>query len=127
MVFIAIHISSLTKTSHFYSHRIIYFIRKLTPAIHFSQVLQGIHLAEVGNVIQLKMPKQRPMPGSFDSKGKTQETIDAMPVRQVFCYSNGTHASTTIKPMWMPPSPSSHTSAAPSNSQISPHTSQSHQ
>lgn len=75
----------------------------------------------VGNVIHLKMPKQKPIPGSLDSKGKTEINIDAIPVRHVFCYSSGTHASTIIMPTWMPPSPSPNTTAAPSNRQISSH------
>lgn len=114
--------SSLIKTSHFYSHRIIYFTRKLTPAIHFSQVLQSIYLAVLGNRVRLKMPKQGPMPGSSDRKGKRRETIYVMALRQVVCCSNSTNKSQitmlTMLTWLLPPPP--HNTAALSNSRFSP-------
>lgn len=111
--------SSLIKTSHCYSHRIIYFTWKLTPAIHFSQVLQSIHLAAVGNHIKLKMQKQRPMPGSSDRKGRGRETSCAMPLRQVACCSHSTNTSQMTMLTQLPP-PHPNSTAALSNSRFSP-------
>lgn len=109
--------SSLIKTSQFYSPKIIYFSRKLTPAIHFSQVLQSTELATVGNRNRLKTLKQMPMPRSFVRKGKRRKKHGSLSLRQVIACSNSINVS-GIKMLMRLPLPRS--TAAFSNSRISP-------